>query len=352
MFSRLPFLLRGESVAAANHGRPHHPRWLRILRRGLIIAAIVVVCAAGLSVLMQAILSARDSAQYPAPGQLIDVGWYRLHLYCTGSGSPTVILEAGGGETTLSWDKTQPAVARFTRVCSYDRAGLGWSDTGPQPRTSQQMVNELHTLLSRANIPGPYIFVAHSFGGQNALLYTSTYPEEVAGLVLVECQNGAVFERMPSFRRFIQDQVKTLAVQRLLAPFGLVRLYIEGGAFNESLTHYPPADQPIVKAQLEQTRFLTTAYDEERVMEESAHQTQAAQRSYDSLPLVVITRGIYAPNDDRVGWEQVQNELARLSTNSVHLVAKDSGHAVMLDQPEMVIAAIQSVVKGDLAPLR
>jgi pimeloyl-ACP methyl ester carboxylesterase len=352
MFSRLPFLRRGQAATAANQGEPHHPGWLRILRRGLVIAAIVVVSAAGLSVLTQAILSERDSVQYPAPGQLIDVGWYRLHLYCTGSGSPTVILEAGGGETTLSWDKTQPEVARFTRVCSYDRAGLGWSDSGPQPRTSQQMVNELHTLLTRANVPGPYVFVAHSFGGQNALLYTSTYPEDVAGLVLVECQSGDVFERMPSFRQFIQDQVKMLAVQRLLAPFGLVRLYIEGGAFNESLTHFLPADQPIVKAQLEQTRFLTTAYDEERVMEESAHQTQAAQRSYGSLPLVVITRGIYAPNDDRAGWEQVQDELAHLSTNSVHLVAKDSSHAVMLDQPEMVIAAIQGVVKGDLAPLR
>jgi pimeloyl-ACP methyl ester carboxylesterase len=352
MRSRLPFRRRSEAAAAANQSRSHQPRWRRILRRGLVIAAIVFVSAAGLSVLTQAILSERDSVRYPAPGQLIDVGWYRLHLYCTGSGSPTVILEAGGGETTLSWDKTQPAVARFTRVCSYDRAGLGWSDSGPQPRTSQQMVNELHTLLTRANVPGPYIFVAHSFGGQNALLYTSTYPEDVAGLVLVECQSGDVFERMPSFRQFIQDQVKTLGVQRLLAPFGLVRLYIEGGAFNESLTHFLPADRPIVKAQLEQTRFLTTAYDEERVMEESAQQTQGAQRSYGSMPLMVITRGIYAPNDDRAGWELVQNDLAHLSTNSVHLVAKDSGHAVMLDQPEIVIAAIQSVVNGDLAPLR
>jgi pimeloyl-ACP methyl ester carboxylesterase len=363
MFSRLRIPRRGSDAGGAPTPRadrddPRRPTWGRIghvLRRALLIAAIVLVTAAGLGALAQALLSAHDSAAYPAPGRLVDVGGHRLHLLCMGSGgptSPTVILEAGGGETTLSWDKSQPAVARFTRVCSYDRAGLGWSEDGPQPRTSRQMVAELHTLLTRANVPGPYIFVAHSFGGQNALLYTSTYPQEVAGLVLVECQSGDVFERMPTFRHFIHDQVKTLAVQRLLAPFGLVRLYVESGGFGAALALYPPADRPIVKAQLEQTRFLTTAYDEERAMEEGAQQVRAAQRSYGALPLVVITRGLYAPGDDRAGWQRVQDDLARLSTNSVHVVATRSDHAVMLEQPELVITAIQAVVAGDLSQVR
>jgi pimeloyl-ACP methyl ester carboxylesterase len=360
MFSRLQRLrlrlprVPGDPTAGALADQPTspRPRWRRILRRVLLSAAIVVVSAAGLGLLAQAILSARDGARYPAPGRLVDVGGHRLHLSCTGSGSPTVILEAGGGETALSWDKVQPGAARLTRVCAYDRAGLGWSEDGPQPRTSRQMVAELHTLLANAHIPGPYVFVAHSFGGLNALLYTSTYPREVAGLVLVESQGGDIFERMPSFRQFIRDQVRQLAVQRLLSPFGLVRLYVESGGFDAALALYAPSDRPIAKAQLEQTRFLSTAYDEERAMEESAHQVRAAQRAYGSLPLVVITRGIYAPGDDRSGWEAVQGELARLSTNSAHLVAGRSDHAVMLEQPELVVAAIRAVIAGDLASLR
>jgi pimeloyl-ACP methyl ester carboxylesterase len=352
MFSHLRLPRRRDPRAVTNHAAAHRPRWRRTLRRVLVISTTVVVIAAGLGVLAQSLLSARDSAQYPAPGRLVDIGGYRLHLHCAGSGSPTVLLEAGGGETALSWDKVQPGVARLTRVCSYDRAGLGWSDSGPQPRTSRQLVAELHTLLAKANVPGPYLFVAHSFGGLNALLYTSTYPQEVAGLVLVECQSGDIFDRMPTFRRFIEDQVSALAVQRLLAPFGLVRLYVERGGFDAALALYLPADRPIVKAQLEQTRFLTTAYDEERAMEESARQVQAAQHAYGSLPLVVITRGRYTPDDDRAGWEGVQNDLARLSTHSVHLVAAHSDHAVTLEQPELVIAAIQGVIAGDLAQLR
>ncbi|HEV8190033.1 MAG TPA: alpha/beta hydrolase [Ktedonobacterales bacterium] len=351
MFSRPRLPRRRDLDVVTNLHNPRHPAWLRILRRGVAIAALVVGLAAGLGLLTQGVLSARDRSLYPAPGQLVDVGGYRLHLSCTGSGTPTVIMEAGGGETALSWDKVQPEVARRTRVCAYDRAGLGWSENGAQPRTSRQMVAELRTLLANAKIPPPYIFVAHSFGGLNALLYTSTYPQEVAGLVLVESQSGDIFDRMPSFGSFIHEQVQQLALQRLLAPFGLVRLYIESGSFNEALALYLPADRPIVKAQLEQTRFLSTAYDEERAMEESARQVQGAQRPFGALPLVVITRGIYAANDDRTGWEAVQNDLTRLSTRSVHLVAAHSDHAVMLEQPELVMAAIQGVMAGDLSRL-
>ncbi|WP_201372580.1 alpha/beta fold hydrolase [Ktedonobacter robiniae] len=120
------------------------------------------------------------------PMDLIDVGGYRLAIACTGSGSPAVILDAGMGDTSEVWRQVQEAVSEFTCVCSYDHAGRGQSDPGPTPRTSQTIATELHALLRHAHIPGPYIFVGHSFGGYNARLYASQYPEEVVGLILVD----------------------------------------------------------------------------------------------------------------------------------------------------------------------
>jgi hypothetical protein len=116
------------------------------------------------------------------PGQMVDVGGYRLHIYCTGSGSPTVVIESGWGESSATWGWVQPEVARITRVCTYDRAGMGWSEASPYPRTARQFSKELHTLLAKANEPGPYVLVAHSLGGYTVRVYAHDYPDEVSGL--------------------------------------------------------------------------------------------------------------------------------------------------------------------------
>src|SRR5690349_6601006 len=164
------------------------PRTIRQrLLRLLAVLSLVLVGLLLLGLISQAIASAIDAARYAAPGKLVDVGGYQLHVNCTGTGSPTVILDAGLGGTTLDWSKVQPAVTRFTRVCSYDRAGYGWSETAPStPRTSQQIVTELHALLTHAKINGPYVLVGHSFGGLNMRLYAYRYPAEVAGMVLLD----------------------------------------------------------------------------------------------------------------------------------------------------------------------
>src|SRR5437660_9720969 len=126
---------------------------------------------------------------FPPPGRLVDVGGWRLHLHCTGEArgsQPTVILEAGSGDFSVEWSLVQPGVAKFARVCSYDRAGDGWSDLGPHPRTFQQIVYELHTLLDKAGVRPPLVLVGHSYGGWLVRLYASIYPNDVAGMVLVE----------------------------------------------------------------------------------------------------------------------------------------------------------------------
>jgi pimeloyl-ACP methyl ester carboxylesterase len=148
-------------------------------------------------IVYQAIASARDAQRYPPLGRLIDVVGYRLHINSTGEGTPAVVLDAGVCDCSLNWCLVQPEVAKFTRVCSYDRAGMGWSDAGPSPRTSEVIVRELHTLLTNAGIAGPYVLVGHSFGGYNVRLFAHDYPEEVVGLVLVDSAHEDQWPMLP-----------------------------------------------------------------------------------------------------------------------------------------------------------
>src|SRR3954468_6566952 len=132
-----------------------------------------------------------DATAYPMTGQLIDVGGHRIHLNCTGSGSPTVVLQPGGGDFSAVWARIAPAVAARTRVCVYDRPGRGWSEPTDSPQDATQVAADLHTLLERAHVPGPYVLAGHSFGGLYVLTHADRYPDDVAGLVLVDATNPA-----------------------------------------------------------------------------------------------------------------------------------------------------------------
>src|SRR5215213_1175214 len=163
-------------------------RVLRWIGRGLVavVGLIVVLALAGAS--FEAIAAAGDARRYPAPGQLVDIGGYRLHIQCVGTGSPTVVLDAGLGGSSLDWNLVQPELGRTTRVCAYDRAGMGWSERSPYPRTPRQIADELHTLLTNAGIAEPYVLVGHSLGGKNVRLFALAHPEQVAGMVLVDAR--------------------------------------------------------------------------------------------------------------------------------------------------------------------
>jgi pimeloyl-ACP methyl ester carboxylesterase len=152
----------------------------------LIGSAVFVTLVVLAGLVLQEIGSARDARRFLPPGQMVDVGGHQLHICATGRGSPTVVLDSGFPGSSLSWTYVQPEVTRFTRACSYDRAGLGWSDAGPMPRTTRQIVEELHALLRNAQVKGPYVLVGHSFGTFTVRLYASTYPDEVAGIVLLD----------------------------------------------------------------------------------------------------------------------------------------------------------------------
>jgi pimeloyl-ACP methyl ester carboxylesterase len=328
-------LPRGEALDHTSPPKRSKTLWRRT-RRILLIVALVIVSLSLTGFLYQTIASAVDASSYPAPGRLIDVGGYRLHLSCNGTsrpGSPTVILDAGLNETSLGWSKVQPGVASFTRVCSYDRAGYGWSDTGPLPRTAGRMVTELHTLLTRAGVAGPYILVGHSDGGLTMQLYTYTYPQQVAGLVLVESAHADQF-RYPELQA---TGAGLLPICEALSPFGIARLF---GFWNGSVAQYPPSAQPAAKAQFYQTRHCQTVSDEYAAFEASSAQVRAARHPLGRLPLVVLTRGKQVD----AAWQTLQKELASLSTNSKQMIATRSDHQIQLEQPDLVIAAIKQVL--------
>jgi pimeloyl-ACP methyl ester carboxylesterase len=327
----------GDALAHTTPPKRRKTLWRRT-RRVLLVFALLILGLSGTGFLYQTIASAVDASSYPPPGKLIDVGGYRLHLYCTGtarSGSPTVILEAGNGGTALYWSKVQPDVATFTRVCSYDRAGYGWSDDGPKPRTSEQIVRELHTLLVKAGIPGPYLLVGHSFGGLTIRLYASTYPGEAVGLILVDAMHEDQFVRQPQMQ-----QNYWLSMQ--LCRFGLLRLL--GGSNQGISAYFPSAVQAQVKAQVYQTRFCQAAYDEATAFDESFTQvrTTRSHHTLEHLPVVILTHGIPEEgNQGYAGWQALQHDLVGLSAKSTQIVATRSGHDIMLQQPELVIAAIK-----------
>ena len=173
-------------------------RWVRWVRFASIACLAFVLLALLIGTGYQHWAQRRDLRTHPAPGQLVDVAGHRLHLWCIGEGAPVVVLETGAGGSSLQWNRVQPEVARATRVCAYDRAGLGWSDLGPTPRTAARIVDELHILLETAGVPGPYVLTGHSGGGLYARLYVSTYPTDVAGMVLVEASHEDQRRRMPT----------------------------------------------------------------------------------------------------------------------------------------------------------
>lgn len=278
------------------------------------------------------------AAEPVAPGRMIEIGTHRLHIHCSGSDEPktirpTVILEAGLGGFGLEWTAVQAGLARHHRVCSYDRAGMGWSEFGPLPRTSEHLVDELHGLLSEAAIPGPYVLVGHSFGGYTVQLFASRYPALTAGLVLVDASHPDQIDR------YAAPPVKTT-----IAPRGRLMMLMAAGV-PEQL----PAPQRRLALQLaaaHKTRLAVTR--ELEGFRASAAQLQVAT-PLPSVPLVVISRGLQKWPDDERGnlkealWQELQTDLARRGTPGVQLIARRSGHHVHLDQPELVIRAVRAV---------
>jgi pimeloyl-ACP methyl ester carboxylesterase len=312
--------------------------------RWLLYPVVAVMAAAAVGGAFETVALASDERSYPMPGQLYDVGGYRLHLDCTGSGGPTVVLLSGLGEFSPSWAHITPAVAESTRVCAYDRAGQGWSDDAPQIQDGVQAASDLNTLLDRAGEDGPYVLVGHSIGGSYAMTYAARYPEQVAGMVLLDASDP--YQATPADGAAEPKAPALLAVTPSLARLGIGQLVPSSSDLPE-----PAAGQ--VQAFAGSPRSWRNGAEESAAMPALFSGTQALT-TLGSTPLVVLTasESVLTIN----GWTAAQDRMAALSTNSSHLAADSTHQGLLADEHGAGMSAdaiddvVQAVMTG--APLR
>jgi len=302
----------------------------------------------------------------PPPGQLVDVGGFRLHVKCDGAGTPTVVFDAALGGSSISWAWVQPEIARSNRTCIYDRAGYGWSDPGPFPRTAGRMVDELHTLLERSGVGPPYVLVGHSFGGLVMRIFAARYRSDVVGLVLVDPAHPEDWVTPAPKEQIKIDRgvrlcrygagAARVGIARLVAALGsagifgaarlIVRIISRGQLKREDegilapVWKLPPeARAPLQQFWTDEKFFRSLGSHIESVCISARETLDAGRDGYGDLPLITISST--DPGDYRL---RQQDALARSSSHGRHIVASNSGHWIPLDEPDTVVRAIRDVL--------
>jgi pimeloyl-ACP methyl ester carboxylesterase len=316
--------------------------WRKIVEQAVLSIVILVALAIAGYTAFNAIAVRSFWSRNPAPGKLVDVDGYRMHIDCAGSGSPTLILEAGGENDSTIWNGVQPALSKTTRVCSYDRAGFGWSDTRPNPRDADHIAAELHRLLLRAGIVGPIVLMGHSIGGIYIRDYVIHYPDDVAGLVFVD-SSTPFQDRNPALIRAAQAGGHT----SFAPPAWLfnVALIVGVPRLLGMCTGGPGPDATLKKLRAEDIcRLRTAAFSEVEDFDLSSQQT-VSSRSFGTLPILIVSRDpakqvpakpSQAELDRRDAWGQMQDDMKNLSTRSRRIIAKNSSHSVVLDRPDLI----------------
>lgn len=298
---------------------------------------------------------------YIRPERLVDIGdGRRMNLYCIGYGSPTVIFEAGLGDQIRAWAMVQPAIAKVTRTCSYDRAGLGFSDSSGRPGTAENALDDLHRLLAAASIKPPFVLVGHSLGGLYMQLFADRYRSEVAGMVLVDpvsFDQGRRYDALDpamtvenrKFVRFLHDQCIPAARKGYVGEASLFKKCVGkadphfGAAFNHDFlaNHSTP-------------KYMQAAWSEwANVFGVSSDEVRAAKRSYGDMPLTVLSRAPFPrqPRETQAMrdaknylWVELHDDIAALSTRGVNEIVPGAGHYIEFDKPGVVIDAIRHII--------
>jgi pimeloyl-ACP methyl ester carboxylesterase len=283
----------------------------------------------------ETIREAMDKSAYTMSGELIDVGGHELHISCTGSGAPTVILEAGLGQPAAmmsGW--IQPGVAPTTQVCVYDRAGMGWSELAETPRDGVAIATDLHTLLSRAEIDGPYVLAGHSSGGVYVQVFAAQYPDEVAGLVLLDSQPPDAIANLPGYAGEYDAIRRSTALFPSVARLGVGRL-----AYPSAASGLPSEAWAEARALLSTARHNRGYRDAAVGLEAALTQAQALTGLGDK-PLIVVT----AAEDAHDGWLPLQEKMVSLSTNSVQRIIQDASHDSLIEDEGDSANAIDAIL--------
>jgi pimeloyl-ACP methyl ester carboxylesterase len=316
-------------------------RWRRAAERIVLSAVVLVAAAVAVSSLYNAVARLWFRTHNPPPGEMYLVDGYKMHMYCTGSGSPTIILDAGLGDDAIIWSSVQPALAKTTRVCAYDRAGFGWSESAPAPRDADHIAAELHGLLRQARIDLPIVLMGHSIAGIYMRAYAAHYPEDLAGMVFVDGstpmqqENPAIKAMMgkgppPWVIALVGNAAFSVGVPRLLGKCSQTR---------------PGLDARSSRLQAEDRCELhvDSPMSEMRNMERSGLETQHSG-PYGSLPILILShdpeKTMATENSTQrmaeASWSQMQEDLKKLSTRSRRIIAKGSSHYIQIDRADLI----------------
>ncbi|HEY2764998.1 MAG TPA: alpha/beta fold hydrolase [Pseudonocardiaceae bacterium] len=290
---------------------------------------------------------ARDRRRLPPPGELVDVGGRRLHLWREGTGTPAVIVVAALSTACLEWRTVQQQLARDTSVYLYDRAGLGWSNPGPWPRTAERMADELHQLLLAAAVPPPYLLVGHSFGGIIARQFAASHPDVLAGMVLVDSSHENQNRRLSPYLKRDRLTLWYRAARHQFTPLGIVRAATDLGITTQP-RHDAEQVSPPGLADVALALYRTSRYRRAAVQELLGFASGIAAGvppPLGGLPLTVLTAGPAGREHWYPAWLQMQHELAALSSRSTHLIAGHAGHHIHHDDPDFVIRALRDAIQ-------
>jgi pimeloyl-ACP methyl ester carboxylesterase len=314
-------------------------KWFRRVLIGL-VAVVALLLVAGYG--YESISAWSDARRFDPPGAMVDVGGYRLNISCIGDAlGPTVLIEAGGGVGAVGYVAVQEQIAQFARVCIYDRAGLGWSEPAPTPRTFDEMARELNVLLERSQVPAPYVLAAHSFGGGIARVFARDYRDKTAGLVLIETGDEPLAFHPVAQEAFARAR-EINVVANVLHRFGVVRLV-------------PALLGPYAEAVPEvQARVLRPGIFGAMAREGDAYAAIPEEQrrpggfgTLDDLPVVVVVRGradMGGVVEFEQEWREAHRRLSELSSNSILIVAERSGHIVHVEEPDVYVNAVRRVV--------
>ncbi len=316
-------------------------QWRRVAERIVLSAIVLVAAVVAGSASFNAIARLWFRAQNPPPGQIYAVDGYKMHMYCTGSGSPAIVLDAGLGDDAVTWAGVQPELAKTTRVCAYDRAGFGWSEAGPAPRDADHIAAELHGLLRQAKIGLPIVLMGHSIAGIYMRDYAAHYPEDLAGMVFVDGstpmqqENPAIKAMMgngppPWVIALVGNAAFSVGIPRLMGMCsrtspGLNARYLRMQAEDHCELH------------------VNSSMNEARNMERSGLETQHSG-PYGSLPILIFShdpeKTMATENSTQKmaegAWSQMQEDLKRLSTRSRRIIAKGAKHYIQTDRADLI----------------